>query len=485
MSRIFISYRREDSAGWTGRLADRLKERFGPNSIFIDIDTIEPGADFTEALRKAVGSCDVLLAVIGPRWSMVTDKTGKPRLHDSSDWIRVEIAAALTRKIRVIPVLVGGATMPSAEFLPDDLDGFAQRQAHELSDKRWTYDVEQLMQALSPEIQKRIDRSEDSHGTPSASISRSVAFVILLFVIGGIAAIGFKSSPSSNPHPEKPQNHSSTPQENKTETHEPKILSQPMPPRTTHLGAGQEARLKTQSIDHHYQILAAELRARNNSENVLHLQIRLTNNAAYPTNFWNRTFRLLDNGTPRSPISDLSESVEGHSAREGIVEFLVPIGASEVRLQLLAGNETAEIPIALAESNKQPRQPGPSGQTRRVSSAKLPVSLPSNQEVTLSAFTYKILEANLDRLAPSKLRLQFRIRLTNNDGYPTNFWNRTFRLLEDGVPRSPISDLNESVEGHSAKEGLVEFAVPESVQHVLLQVRQGDDVAELQFILPQ
>ena len=109
MSRIFISYRREDSAGWTGRLADRLKERFGPVSIFIDIDTIEPGADFTEALRKAVGSCDVLLAVIGPRWSMVTDKTGKPRLHDSSDWIRVEIAAALTRKIRIIPVLVGGA----------------------------------------------------------------------------------------------------------------------------------------------------------------------------------------------------------------------------------------------------------------------------------------------------------------------------------------------------------------------------------------
>jgi hypothetical protein len=483
MSRIFISYRREDSAGWTGRLTDRLKERFGSESIFIDIDTIEPGADFTDALRKAVGACDVLLAVIGPRWSMVTDKTGKPRLHDPSDWIRVEIAAALTRKIRVIPVLVGGATMPSAEFLPDDLDGFAQRQAHELSAKRWTYDVEQLMQALSPEIQKRIDRSEDSHGTPSPSISRSVAFVILLLAIGGIAAIGFKSSPSSNPPPEKPKNHPSTLQENKTETHEPKIISQPKTPRTTHLGAGQEARLKTQSIDHHYQILAAELRSRNNSENLLHLQIRLTNNDAYPTNFWNRTFRLSDNGVPRSPISDLSESVEGHSAREGIVEFIVPIGVPEVRLQLVVGTETAEIPIALAGSGERPSQPGPSDQTRRVSSAKFPVSLPSNQEVTLSAFTYKILEAKLDRLAPSKLRLQFRIRLTNNDAYPVNFWNRTFRLLENGVPRSPISDLSESVEGHSAKEGLVEFAVPESVQHVLLQVRQGNDVAELPFVL--
>jgi hypothetical protein len=485
MSRIFISYRREDSAGWTGRLADRLRESFGSESIFIDIETIEPGIDFTEALRKAVGVCDVLLAVIGPRWATVIDKTGKPRLHDPLDWIRVEIAAALTRKIRVIPVLVGGATMPTAEFLPDDLDGFAQRQAHELSDKRWTYDIEQLMKVLTPDTQKRIDRSEVPHSIPSASISRSVALVILLLVIGGIAAIGFKSSPSSNPPPEKPQNHSSTPQENKTETHEPKIIPRPTTPKTMHLAAGQEARLKNQSIDHHYQILNAELRSRNNSENLLHLQIRLINNDAYPTNFWNRTFRLLDNDVPRSPIGDLNESVEGHSAKEGPVEFIVPVGVSEARLQLLVGTETTEIPIALTELSEPPSQPGPSGQTRRVSSTKLPMSLPAEQEVTLSSYTYKILEAKLDRLAPSKLQLQFRIRLTNHDRYPINFWNRTFRLLENGIPRSPISQLSEVVEGHSAKEGLVEFAVPESIQQVLLQVRHGDDMAELPFILPQ
>ena len=425
MSRIFISYRREDSAGWTGRLVDRLKERFGSESIFIDIDTIEPGADFTEALRKAVGSCDVLLAMIGPRWVTVTDKTGKLRLHDPSDWVRVEIAAALTRKIRVIPVLVGGATMPSTEFLPDDLDGFAQRQAHELSDRRWTYDVEQLIKVLSSDIQKHIDPPANSHRAKPSSTTRTVALVILLLVIGGIAAISLTSGPSSNPSredsPGAPRSHSSTQQENNTETDEPKIPSSPKTPKIIHLTAGQEARLKTQSIDHHYQILTAELHARNNSENVLRLQIRLTNNAAYPTNLWNRTFRLLEDGVPRSPISNLSESVEGHSAQEGIVEFIVPIGVPEVRLRLLVGEETAEIPIALTESNERLGQPEPPTQTRRLSSAKLPMSLPSNQEVTLSAFTYKILDATLDRLAPSKLRLQFRIRLTNNDSYPTNF----------------------------------------------------------------
>jgi hypothetical protein len=486
MSRIFISYRREDSAGWTGRLADRLKERFGPESIFMDIDTIEPGVDFTEALRKAVGSCDVLLAVIGPRWTTVTDKTGAPRLRDPSDWIRVEIATALTRKIKVIPVLVGGATMPATESLPDDLDGLAQRQAHELSDKRWTYDVERLMQALAPVIQEHIDRPAGSPQATPSSMSSPVVLVILLFVLGAVAAIGFKLFPSSDPRQEKSSSdpsHSSTRDEHNTETFETQIP--PHTPKTMHLASGQEARFKTKHIDHHYQILAEELRSRNSSENVLRVHVRLTNHDAYPTNFWNRTFRLLEDGVPRSPISELSESVEGHSAQEGIVEFVVPVGLSQARLQLLVGEDTAEIPLALTESSEHADRATPSGKPRRTSFDTLPRSLPSGQEITLSAYTYKILEAKLDRLGSSKLRVQFRIRLTNHDGYPINFWNRTFRLLEDGVPRSPVSELSEAVEGHSAKEGVVEFAVPDSVQHVLLQIRHGDDVAELPLILPQ
>ena len=149
MSGIFISYRREDSAGWTGRLSEHLKEVFGVESIFMDIDTIQPGADFTEALQTAVSSCDVLLAMIVPEWTTVTDKSGKPRLGDPADWVRTEIAAALKRKIRVIPVLVGGASVPTIDLLPDDLDTLAQRQALELTDKRWSYDVEQLMKMLT------------------------------------------------------------------------------------------------------------------------------------------------------------------------------------------------------------------------------------------------------------------------------------------------------------------------------------------------
>jgi hypothetical protein len=146
--RIFVSYRREDTRGDAGRLTDNLKAQFGGKQIFRDVETIEAGMDFVDAINKAVGSSAALLAVIGPMWLKVTDRDGRRRIDDPNDFVRLEIAAALSRNIRVIPVLVGGATMPKAEELPAPLESFARRQAHELSDARWDYDVSQLIDTL-------------------------------------------------------------------------------------------------------------------------------------------------------------------------------------------------------------------------------------------------------------------------------------------------------------------------------------------------
>ena len=159
MSGIFISYRRQDSQGSAGRLADTLKAQFAQSQIFRDIETIEPGVDFVEAIERALASCVVMLAVMGPRWLSATDKLGRRRLDDPNDYTRIEIAAALQRKVRVIPVLVDGAAMPDAEDLPDDLKTLARRQASELSDKRWDFDVRQLVLTLEkiPGIEKRPD----------------------------------------------------------------------------------------------------------------------------------------------------------------------------------------------------------------------------------------------------------------------------------------------------------------------------------------
>src|SRR3954470_3204132 len=119
MPLIFISYRRSDAAGHAGRLYDRLVDRFGQASVFKDLDSIEPGADFVEIIQETVARCDALIAVIGRGW--IARGAGVGRLSAPQDWVRVEIPSALKRRIRVIPVLVERATMPSAEHLPEDL----------------------------------------------------------------------------------------------------------------------------------------------------------------------------------------------------------------------------------------------------------------------------------------------------------------------------------------------------------------------------
>ena len=151
-SGIFISYRRDDAAGHAGRLADNLVERFGKGRIFRDIDNIEPGEDFVTKIEDAVGSCDILLAVIGRTW---LSPNGSGRLGNPNDFVRLEIATALRRDIRVIPVLVQRASMPKPEDLPADLDSLTRRNAVELTDLRWQSDVEQLITVMERVLGKR------------------------------------------------------------------------------------------------------------------------------------------------------------------------------------------------------------------------------------------------------------------------------------------------------------------------------------------
>jgi TIR domain len=145
MPGIFISYRREDAPGHAGRLYDALSGHFGEDQVFMDL-TMEPGVDFVDQINEAVGSCRLLIAVIGPRWATAQDSRGRRRLDDPADFIRIEIEAGLSQEdVRVIPALVQGATMPGAEELPASLEDLARRNALELSDARWRYDVARLV----------------------------------------------------------------------------------------------------------------------------------------------------------------------------------------------------------------------------------------------------------------------------------------------------------------------------------------------------
>ena len=146
MKGIFISYRRQDSQSAAGRLADDIKKNLAGVSVFRDVETIQPGMDFVDVINHALQSCGVLLAVIGPRWISAQDSAGQRRLDNPDDFTRLEIATALKRNdVRVIPVLVEGAQMPEPDDLPEDLRALARRNAHELTDNRWSYDVSRLV----------------------------------------------------------------------------------------------------------------------------------------------------------------------------------------------------------------------------------------------------------------------------------------------------------------------------------------------------
>jgi hypothetical protein len=154
---IFVCYRRDDSAGFAGRIFDRLVSSFSRDGIFMDVDNIEPGLDFVEVLEERVNACKVLLAIIGPNWATANDGHGRRRLDDQHDFVRIELESALRHKVRVIPTLISGARMPRPEELPDSLKPLSRRQAFEIAHASFDRDVEALVRAL-----KRIDDADRS-----------------------------------------------------------------------------------------------------------------------------------------------------------------------------------------------------------------------------------------------------------------------------------------------------------------------------------
>lgn len=214
--RIFINYRRDDTPGQAGRLYDALTGHFGDESIFMDVDTIDFGADFIEAIEKAVGSCQILIALIGRQWLAAVDEHGRRRIDNPEDVVSRELQAALERGIPVIPALVGGTEMPSSDVLPENLKPLARRHALEMGDgARWRFDVERLIKFLErfaatgvagqpesrpepesvqrPQAAGRPPRSEDareaSHRDWSVSKRVVAALAALALVLAAIGAV--------------------------------------------------------------------------------------------------------------------------------------------------------------------------------------------------------------------------------------------------------------------------------------------------------
>lgn len=175
MMQIFLSYRRDDSAGFAGRLAEALESALGGNSVFRDVEDIHPGDDFVRSIERALDAVDVVLVMIGPDW-LQTNDAGQRRLDAPDDFVRLEVLAALQSGKPVIPVLVGGAQMPCEQDLPGPLRPLLRRQAFNLADAGWKSDVARLVDALRPQV-KTVDRRP---------LRRGLAGLALLMLLSGV-----------------------------------------------------------------------------------------------------------------------------------------------------------------------------------------------------------------------------------------------------------------------------------------------------------
>ena len=182
MSGVFISYRREDSGGYAGRLFDILSVHFGQANIYMDLDTIKGGDNFATVIEDKIGQCDALLAVIGERWLTCTGVDGSRRLDSTHEYVRMEIAKALERGVRVIPVLVSGAKMPHQPDLPDDLRLLALHQAMDLRDAHFHTDADLLMDVLKQTVPSIASRPRKVRSNRFAVAAWSVLAVAVIVV---------------------------------------------------------------------------------------------------------------------------------------------------------------------------------------------------------------------------------------------------------------------------------------------------------------
>lgn len=200
MPSIFLSYRRSDTSGHAGRLADALETRYGRDAVFHDVESIEAGALFDEAIEQAVANCRVFLPLIGDEWLNAAAPDGRRRLDDPADFVRREVAAALRRDVPVIPVLLEGAVMPSEATLPPDLQPLMRHQALELSETRWDYDVQRLVEAIDRKVGPSPPRLDTTRGaaTPDRASRRALLWggvAVLSVAAGGALWLRSRAAP--------------------------------------------------------------------------------------------------------------------------------------------------------------------------------------------------------------------------------------------------------------------------------------------------
>lgn len=189
--RVFLSYRRGDTSGHAGRLRADIERLLPGSRVFMDISAIRPGEDFANAIQTAIASCNLFLVLIGRGWlSLLREDSAD---QEQEDWARVELRNAIDHKIPIVPVLVDRASLPEIKELPEDLRDLARRQAIEISESRWDFDVSRLIEVIK----------QTTHGSGKQRWWYKLAGAIGLTVLLGFLAVPrFCSQPQFPKHEE-------------------------------------------------------------------------------------------------------------------------------------------------------------------------------------------------------------------------------------------------------------------------------------------
>ncbi len=488
MNDIFISYRRDDSAGHAGRLFDRLKDRLGAEHVFMDVTDLRPGQDFAVELEHAVAKADCLLAVIGPRWLDAVDASGRRRIDDPDDFVHREVGAALSKGISVIPVLVHGATMPRADELPEALRSLARRQAIDLSDHRWDRDLAELTQFLAADgnVVAAARVAETPAAKPATGRRRrigTVALVALAMLVGG-SWMAFNAS-----------NRNAQIAETKADTAirsapAPAVASSPRPAKATvpqqrftiALPQVSEVRFRTHRAQVVFTIMGIRQEPRDNETQVLTFLVRMLNRGPSDEAFGSDQFRLIVGDQTIAPSTTLISGIEATEAKETSLRFVAPSGLAEVALEVRMNAESTRIPIALSErspirDDASLDEFGRTKPARVVDTLKdLPAALTVGQFVEVGKVGYRISEAVIERETMEKASLTVTVRCSaprRSGG--VSFGSSTVRLWIDGVPRAPVNFVNLAVDPGDSKEDRFIFDLVSMPQTLEVGIQNGGD----------
>jgi TIR domain-containing protein len=461
---IFISYRREDSAGYAGRLCESLERRLGRQQVFRDVDAIGPGQDFVDAIDARLRECRALLALIGREWLDAADVSGRRRLDQENDYLRLEIAAALARPdVLVVPVLVEGAAMPGPEDLPEPIRSLSRRQAVSLRDDAWDADVDRLVAALGGTSLSRLPKG--SKWALLAVAALTVIFVARLFMS---ADHRVPTDPGQRARDEAPA----------------------APGRSD--GAGSTARTPASAIaiprvaevvgsKLMYALLSGSV-ARRGETTTLDLRLRFSNDESNPVNFWDDTFRLAVGEHVLSPTSGLNEIVAPHAQRQGVIRFEAPGGVTRAVLRVRFPYTTAEIPLDLSSTGGPAETDRPDAGDALAPAIVADLTRGPRTLLAGKEIDYTLIGARSRRFV-NALRIVFNIRVANRGAYPFLFSSNAFRLVVDGQAAAPVDGPIELVGSLSTASADVVFDAPPTARAVILRVTEQGSVTDTPFDL--